>query len=364
MPTPVITNTQLGWAVQTGLVNNIKLPSSFLTTLYFQGREQVLPTESVELSYKEGERLMAPFVEVNAEAISVGGRSTTFANVSTPNIRIKRPMEAYNVFLRRQPGTGMFITSGAPVADARTAAIAEDAAYMVELVENRLEWMVAQMLTDPTSGTINLSYSVADRANWKISIPRKTAMTATLVGGGGWDQAVSGTVGDGIAANFHTVKEAFSENQNAAPEVCVMDKLAAAMFLSAPGIKDLLDKRNVSVGTLEMINQFNESGAIYLGTFCGIPCWEYARGYVSDAGAATNFMPANTAIFISGGRKDGKILYGAIPDHDAFEQGMFVGKRFSKSWKEPDPSVYTQLLQTRPLPMIRNPNSIYVLTVT
>ena len=365
MPTPVITHNQLGWAFQTGSVNNIKLPSSFLTTLYFQGREETLPTESVECSYKEGERLMAPFVEVNAEAIPVGGRSTTFANVSTPNIRIKRAMEAYNVFLRRQPGTGLFINGGGVVAAARQAAILEDASYMVELVENRLEWMVAQMLNDNTSGFINLSYQAVDRANWKVSIPRKTAMTVSLAGGSAeWDDTVNGAVGGGIAADFHRVKEAFSEHNNSAPEVCVMDKQAAALFLASPAVKDILDKRNVSAGVLEMQSQFNESGAIYLGTFCGIPCWEYARGYVDDTGAAANFMAANTAVFIGSGRRDGKIYYGAIPDHDAFEQGLFVGKRFSKSWKEQDPSIYVQLLQTRPLPMIRNPNAHYVLTVT
>lgn len=363
MPTPVITNNQLGWAVQTGMVNNVKKPSSFLLQTYFQGREENLPTESVELSYKDGERELAPFVELNAEALPVGGRSVTFANVSCPNIRIKRPMEAYNVFLRRQPGTGLFINGGDIVAAARTAAIAEDAEFMVELVQNREEWMVSQMLNDITSGSINLSYQVEDRANFKVSIPRSADMTLALTSNG-WDDSVGGTVGGGIQANFHTVKRMFSKHSMGAPTMCIMDDLAADKFMGAAAVKTLLDTRNVSAGTLELQSQFNDAGVIYLGSFMGIPCWEYSREYSTETGTTASFMADNTAIFLSSGRRDGKVFYGAIPDHDAFDQGLFVGKRFSKSWKENDPSIFIQLLQTRPLPMIRNPNAHFVMQVT
>lgn len=363
MPTPVITHNQLGWAFQTSLVNNIKIPSDFMTTLYFQGREETLPTESVELSYKEGERIMAPFVEVNAEAIPIGGRSTTFANVSCPNIRIKRPMEAYNVFLRRQPGTGMFIGSGDIVAQARAAAIAEDAAHMVEQVVNRLEWMTCSLLTDTTSSSMSISYQIEDRANWTVTIPRSSDMTL-VTGASGWDQTVNGSVGGGIQGNFHHVKRMFSKHGVGTPTVCVMGKNSADRFMGAAGVRELLDKRSVSAGTLELINQFNESGAIYLGTFAGVPCWEYSREYVNDAGSAAPFIPDDLAIFLASRRNDGKVYYGAIPDHDAFEQGLFQSKRFSKSWMEKDPSVMIQLLQTRPLPFVRNNNSVFVMTTT
>ena len=358
MPTPVITNTQLGWAYQTGFVNRVKTPSQFLTRLVFGGREETLPTESAELSFREGERLLAPMVEVNAEAIPVGGRSTTFANVSTPNIKIKRPMEAYQVFLRRQPNTDVFIGGGGAVAQARTQAIAEDSVYMVEMVENRLEWMVSSLVTDTTSGNMTLEYSVEDRANWKVSVPRSTDMTRTLTSNDVW----GGSTAD-IKQDFLTVKRAFSKHINGTPTVCVMDDLAADEFLADTTVQNLLDKRNVDAGNLALQSQFGDEGAIYHGDFMGIPCWEYSREYVNDAGSAASFMPDNTAMFLSAsGLRDSRVLYGAIPDHDAFDQGLFVGKRFSKSWKQPDPSVYVQMLQTRPLPHIRQPNSVYVLT--
>ena len=360
MPTIPAPHENLGWAYQTAFANRIKSPSSFLTDLVFRGREENLPTEAAELSYREGERLLAPMVEVNAEAIPVGSRSTTFATISTPNIRIKRPMEAYQAFLRRQPGSGMFITNGAPVAAARQAAIAEDAIFMADMVENRLEWMVAQMLTDMTSGFMSLQYQIEDRANWKISIPRSTDMTATLGSNTNWNGSAPN-----IRKNFHSIKRLFSRHINGTAGTCVMGSDAADYFMDNEGVQKLLDTKNISAGALNLMAQFGENGAIYLGKVYGIECWEYSREYISDAGVVTPFIPTDKAVFLANQSAftDSKVLYGAIPDHDAFEQGLFVAKRFSKSWKEPDPSVWIQLMQTRPLPNIRQPNAVAVLDV-
>lgn len=362
MPTPVITHTQQGWAFQTSMVETLRGPSRFLTTLIFGDREEPVPTESIELSYKEGNRNVAPFVELNAEAIAVPGTSITLANVSAPNIKLKRPMDAYNAFIRRQPNSGMFITGGAPVAAARAAAMADDAQVMVDMAENRIEWMTAQMVapTSPVSGFIELSYQINERANFRIRIPRSTDMNGLLVNPARWTDASPNIEGD-----FHNAKRLFSKYGDWPLGVCILGTSASNAFRSNAAVKADLDKTNVRAGTLELINQFNESGAIYLGRIYGVEVWEYSREYVDEDGTSKPFIPADKAVFLAGGgaMNDNKIFYGPIPDHDAFEQGTFVGRRFSKSWKTHDPSVFVQLFQTRPLPMIRRPNGIYILDV-
>lgn len=370
MPTPVITNTQLGWAFQTSFLNNVKPKASFLTQLFFGGRETILPTESVELSYREGERFLAPFVEVNAEAVPVGGRSTTFANVSTPNIRIKRPMDAYQAFLRRQPSTGMFISNGAPVAAARAQAIAEDSLFMSEMIDNRIEWMVGQLVSSTVDGKMVLGYDATTgngdgkSANWRIEIPRATDVDITLTSTARWNDAAPN-----VQSDFLTVKRLLAKHVNAPPTVCIMDSAAANAFLSLASVKTDLDRRNVDAGTLALQSQFNESGAIYHGTYMGIPIWEYTREYVDETGTTRLFLGGQTtaqglAIFAAqSALSDSTIYYGCIPDHDAFESGAFVGKRFAKAWKVQDPSVYTQLVQSRPLPFIRRPNAVVVMDV-
>ena len=367
MPTPVITNTQLGWAFQTSFLNNVKPKASFLTQLLFSGRDVILPTETVELSYREGERYLAPFVEVNAEAIPVGARSTTFANVSTPNIRIKRPMDAYQAFLRRQPGTGIFINGGDVVAAARAQAIAEDSLYMAELIDNRLEWMIGQLLSGTTDGKMVLSYEVQQNANWRIEIPRSTEMDITLAGDSvrRWDGSAPDPLKD-----FLTVKRQFSKHVNAPASVAIMDSKAADALLSISGIQALLDRKNIDAGSLALQAQFAETGAILHGVLFGIPIWEYTREFVDTDGTAKQFLsgaataPGKVTFLAQGALNDSVVYYGCIPDHTAFEQGSFVGKRFAKSWKTEDPSVYTQLVQTRPLPFIRRPNAVCVMQAT
>lgn len=365
MPTPVITNTQLGWAFQTSFLNNVKPKASFLTQLLFSGRDVILPTESVELSYREGERFLAPFVEVNAEAIPVGARSTTFASVSTPNIRIKRPMDAYQAFLRRLPNTGIFINGGDVVAAARAQAIAEDSLYMAELIDNRLEWMIGQLLSGTTDGKMVLSYEVQANANWRIEIPRSTEMDITLLTTRRWDDSAPDPFKD-----FLAVKRLFSKHVNSPASVAIMDSKAADALLSISGIQTVLDRKNIDAGSLALQAQFSEAGAILHGTLFGIPIWEYTREFVDTDGTAKQFLtgtataPGRVVFLALGALSDSVVYYGCIPDHAAFEQGSFVGKRFAKSWKTEDPSVYTQLVQTRPLPFIRRPNAVCVMQAT
>ena len=234
---------------------------------------------------------------------------------------------------------------------------------MVDLVENREEWMVSQLVTSTTDSFMTLEYQVEDRASWRLRIPRSSEMDIALSGTAEWNDAVGTDIN--IQGNFMQVKRLFSKHINAPLATCVMGSDASTFFQKNAAIQNLLDKRNISAGALTLIEQYNESGAIYLGRLFGVDCWEYSREYVSDAGVATPFVPAGLAVFLAGGSafSDSRILYGAIPDHGAFESGSFVGQRFSKSWMEEDPSIRVQLIQTRPLPYIRQPNAVVVMDV-
>lgn len=354
MPTPVITNNQLGWAYLSTVQSNIMPVASFLKGLFFKATPEFLPTESVELSYLNGNTKMAPFVEVNAEAIPVEGNSVTFANVSCPNIRIKRPMEAYQVFLRRQPGTGIFISGGGQVAAARQTAIDEDNLTMARMIERREEWMVAQLLAGTNTSYLRINYQVDEGANFTVSTPRPSGSVATVPTT--WASSTT------VPQDFHNAKVQMALTGHMPTDV-VLGSTAAANFIANSGVKALLDNKNISAGALTLVTQFSESGVIYLGTFCGVNVWQYVATYIDDStGSATPYIGAEQAIFVdASNRNAARFHYGCIPDHDAFEQGSFVGKTFSKSWTTKDPSIRNQLVHTRPLPHIRRPGSVYVL---
>lgn len=366
MPLPVRTDNYLGWAFLTGAINEVKPTASFMTSLFFPQRRTV-PTEVIEMSYLDGDRKLAPFVAVNGEAVSVAGRTHRFANVMAPNIRIKRPMEAYQFLIRRQPGTPVFVGSADVLASYRQA-LADDVQIMADLIQNRLEWMCSEMAVKA-----KLTYSVSEGDNFEVTIPRAAALGGNtgvaLTTTNRWGYSFSGasftegTTSD-PAYDFGQAKFQLSKH-GVVPTIAVMGRRAAQAFMSHSKVRELMDYARLTAGTLTLQNQFIAQGAIPYGTFCGIQVWEYSRTYINDAGSEVPFLGDDMVIFLSAeAQANNVIYYGAIPDHDAVEGGLLQTEIFSKSWMEKDPSIRVQLAHTRPLPCPRRPNTVYVLDAT
>lgn len=366
MPLPVRTDNFLGWAFLTGAINEVKPAASFLTNLFFPQRRTV-PTETIEMSYIDGDRKLAPFVMVNGEAVSVAGRTHRFANVMAPNIRIKRPMEAYEFLLRRQPGTQVFVT-GNDVLSSYRQALADDVSIMADLISNRIEWMCSEMAVKA-----KLSFAVSEQDNFQVTIPRAAALGGNtgvaLTGNNRWGHTFSGaTFTEGTTSDpvydFGQAKYELSK-YGVVPTIAVMGRRAAQAFMSHSKVRELMDYARLTAGTLTYQNQFIEQGAIPYGVFAGIQVWEYSRTYVNDAGSEVPFLGEDMVIFLSADAQANNVLYfGAIPDHDAIEGGLLQTEIFSKSWMEKDPSIRVQLAHTRPLPVPRRPNTVYVLDAT
>lgn len=363
MPTPVITHNLPGPAVLSGIVDNTLPTANFLTSLIFGGREETLFTESVEWTILEGGRKLAPFVSVNSEAVTVQRRSITRANVSTPNIRMKMPMDAFSHTVRRGAGMPSHVTSSGQIQAEYEAAIAADAKEMRDRIDNRVEWMVASMITDPTDGFMRLSFTDDKLANWTVSVPRHVDADAVVPSGQDWDACTFAQ----FNAHILDVKAFFSARSLGGIRMCIVDDNTARAMLGNTNLHAALDRNNLRIGVLDTTSQYNDQGAYYVGSLCGVEFWAYNRTFELDDGTVRNFMnPSNTAnknvaVFIATGDADSKIYYGPIPDHEAIQSGLHIAKTYAKAWLESDPSLYMQLVHTRPLPMIRRPNCFYVL---
>ena len=368
MPLPVTTHDMQTWAFLTGAINEVDPAASFLTQLLFPN-EQLLPTEVVELSYRDGARKLAPFVHINGQAKIVPGRGATFANVATPNIALQRPMEAYESLLRRMPGTPVFVGSD-NVMQAYRDAIAEDVQIMSDLITNRTEWMCAQM---GTYCKITYTPSAPDQEQdiFDVTVPRPAAFGGNtgnvLTGNFRWEHtsATEGTTSDPLE-DFQNAKYVMAKKGHI-PTMVVMGRRAAHGFMKHSKVRNILSTiGNINVGSITFQEQYTAQGALLLTRdFAGLPVWEYSRTYTDDAGNEQFFLDQDAVLFISAtGVANNVIYYGAIPDHDAIENGTLMTKRFSKSWKIPSPSSRMQLAQTRPLPFTRRPSGIYTLIPT
>lgn len=338
----------LHWSTLTATINDIKSPNVFLKNLLFTNTDP-LSTETIEIGMFQGDREIAPFVEVNAEGIMVGGYNEVFQTVKAPNIRIKRPSKASERLFKRRPGTVIFPTQDQQISAAE-AVVAREQARLNDLIANTEEYMIALAMRG------QISYQVQDQANFRITFPRKASHNLSPVA------AWSGS--PNIIQDFTNAARLINDDAGLNPTHAIFSKEAAQNFLANSTVQSLLDKRNIDVGGITIRAQFSETGARFLGTFMGIACWEYGRA-VSVNGASTDLIRAGYVEFVTAlPGAENVIYYGAIPDEDALEGDAFVGRVFSKSWVEKDPSVRWILAHSRPLPVPRRFDSMVSLDTT
>ena len=337
----------LRWTTMTPAVNEIKSPNNFVFNLLFAGNEQLMGTRAFEISYLRRGRQIAPFVKRNGAAIMISGHNEDFATVQPPHIRIKRPMEPTDLFNTRRAGTTIFIDESEQER-AIDEYMARELQNLTDDADESVEWLAANILR----GTV--SYVSEDEASFEIVTPRSATHDYALASGSFWDETPN------IRKDFFDVARLINTDVGGNPTDVLMGEEAAEHFMDDSTIASKLDNRNIDAGTLQLMEQFNEAGAIFLGRlFNGVRCWEYSRK-VSVNGTEESLIRPKYAEFVTNTRAaQNTTYYGVIEDMKALSEngGSIRSRRFAKSWEEEDPSVRVALLETNPLPLPRRPDS-------
>lgn len=338
----------LEWYTLTPMVNEMKSPRTFLRDMFFSD-VQTLHTENIVFSVLEGGREAAPFVMRDSEAVMAGGYDEKEYTIGAPNIRLKRPLEAADLIFRRHAGDVVF-ADGSDVMSAAEREIARQLMRLNDLVDNAEEYLCALALR----GTI--SYTAADGANFTITYPKPVGNTITLTNF--WDGVSATPMRDVRDAKFQMHDEV-SLN----PTDCILGSEATDAFLAADEVRSLLDTRAVNAGSLNLSADVDGMGAMFLGTFAGIRFWSYPS-QVTVQGSAVDLVRAKYAEFIHRGpAAEMKLYYAAHSDLDALDAGLLASRRFSKSWRQQDPSVHQILVASRPLPVLRRPGAVVSMKV-
>ena len=337
----------LEWYSLTGMVNEMKSPQSFIRNLLFSN-VRAYSTENVVYSVLSGGREVAPFVQKNGEAIMAGGYDEAEKTVSPANIRIKRPLEAADLIFRRHAGDVIF-ADGRDVSEAAAREVARQLQRLEDLVANAEEYLCAQALR----GVI--SYEAADESVFTITLEKSVGNTITLADF--WDQT-----GD-VAETVMTVRKRMHSQVSLQPTDCILGEEAATAFIKSASAKELLDLRNTAFGMLDLTNGIGASGpmqgAMPLGSIGGIRFWAYFPSVTLPDDSTYALVRAKYAEFVHAGpMAQNEMAYGAISDLDALDGGMLSARRFSKSWRSQDPSVQQVLLASRPLPIMKRPDSV------
>lgn len=328
--------------VLTPQVEEIRSPGTFLEDLLYTNRQPV-PDETIEISVIMGEREVAPFVEVNGEAINVDGYDEDFQTVTAPNIRMKRPMKATEVLGKRMGGTRLYASSEDKTA-AFQRAIALDNQRLADLRTNAKEYLAAMSLT----GVI--AYKVARQANFRIDFQRKASHNISV--GTAWTDLANSQPQDDLLGGAQVINDDSDLN----PTHALFSKEAARNMFKNENVKGFLDNRRIELGGLRA-ELFRRSGARFLGFINEIECWEYGRSVMVNGVSTPLIREGYVELVHAGPDADFVEYFGAIPDMAALEDGLWEGEVFAKSFMTDDPSVRWALQHSRPLPVPRRINS-------
>ena len=335
----------------TAVVNMREEGKKALTEMLFpMSVEENLTHEYVQVDQLVGQLGMAPFVEKNGKAVAIDQLNGDSYLIETPSINEKAPLTCNEQLLKRAAGEPVFSPNGVDVyKNAMDKQIASDLYNMEELVRNRVEWMVAHLLRG------EISYSVVGKATFKITTAKPAGNTFTV--GTLWDAGANEMPLNDIKKAKRVVQPYSAPGFQVA--VCgqaASDALTALVEKGA--IKSLETISGVNAGAATLIAEYQANGMLYLGTFGGIPFFEYAGTYLPDGGgSAEPFIRTDHVEFIATARPDMRVLYnGVILDAEAIMSGMHIARRFANSDLDKDRGTYVGYLKGRPFPWLKRPD--------
>lgn len=129
-------------------------------------------------------------------------------------------------------------------------------------------------------------------------------------------------------------------------------------FYAEVGTK--LNQRYIE-GVMQKLNGLEIGGYRYHGLYDGMDVFEYIADYQKEADTIPLINPKN--IIVTSTQMKWKKYFGAVLDSDAIRENKHVGKAYSKSWEDKDPSQTWLLIETVSIPVPEDASGIYCATM-
>lgn len=325
------------WRSMTAAINGIKPAPRLLQDIIFKARNSN-PSDTIDVDIVVGGKQMVPFVSPVEGGTVVAKAGQSMKSVKTPRLRPKKPFTAQELLLERAPG-GTFYASGAgDITAARNQKLVTELDLLRNGIDTTIEYLCGQALTGAVTVTQeNLAFQV------------DYAMPAANKPVNGTGAKWTDSTGDPLADS-----QAFTDIIQAAtgqgPDVCVMGSSAAAAFLNKVAGSKWFDATHLQAGGFNW-----KADTAYLGNGLGVDYYRCATQVTDTSGNAVSIVAPDKAIYVNT-RARITIEFGLILDLEAGAQ--VIGEYFAKSWIEKDPSVLWMLAESRPLPVLWQPDAV------
>ncbi|MES2685750.1 MAG: major capsid protein [Pseudomonadota bacterium] len=323
-------------------------PVNFLRNVFFP-EIQTFDTAAIAFDRLRGARKLAPFVSPCVEGRPVRRNGFTTDSFSPAYIKPKMALTPCNS-VSRMPGER--IGGGMSLAARRDLQIQNDFMQLVDMIDNRLEWMAAQAMTYGYVDVVGDDYPLV-----RVDFQRNANNAVILAGANLWSAAGTALP----VSNLTTWAAVVAGNQGGSVTDVVFGANVWANFSKTTEFKDLYKNVQVMGGPLPGIlpTVMDDEQKIYHGQFGQFRIWTYNGTYTDDTGATQFYIPPNDVVMVAKQTMRGVQAFGAIMDHDSLEAAQY----FPKMWKQNDPSVIYEMVQSAPLLIPRNVDSTFRATV-
>lgn len=324
---------------------------TFLRDTFFP-KNETFPTEEVLVDYKKGKRKMAPFVAPRVGGITLARQGFKTEKLKAPRLAPQRAMTIDDISSRAL-GENVFSTK--TPAQRQRELLATDLQELGESIDRREEYMAAQVLF---TGKTDLSGYVDDKLEEKVDqeIDFGFTQVETLSGNDLWTNADSDPYSDLSDWRKQIIKES-----GVSPNIVIMGEAAAKAFINNAKIKDLFDKLNISLGTIQPSIQ--DDAVTFIGKLpgLGLEIYTYDEYFENDDEDLEALVPANKILMAK--TAQGGFAYGAITQLEGQAFNTYEGRLVPKQWADQQNETVMLRLSSRPVPKPADVNSWLVATV-
>ena len=324
-------------------------PRTFLFDTFFANREN-LDTETVTIEFKNGRRLMAPFVDRYVDGEEMPKDTFSGRTFKPYAVAPKKTFHADELTFERLPGENPFSQSDPDTK--RQKKIAETLQEQSEQIARRWEAMAAETLYKLQTTIDGEGISDTIKYYDNSSTEHHTTVAST------WDNANSDPIKD--------IKAVLSEINKAGgtrPEAIILDPLAAELFINNKAVQNMMNLRNAYFGDIRPEVE-GVNGASYVGTLTGlgIDVFEYQEyyDYVDKSTKQTKtkaIIPDYTALFAPEGNL---VKFGAV---STIKDGLLEGDLIPRTYTKEENDTITILTMSKPVTIPLNTKSLKVLKV-
>lgn len=324
------------WRTMTTAINQIPKAPMMLQDLIFKTRN-ANASEIVDVDVVVGGRKILPFVSNHAAGTIIEKMAGEMRSVRTPRVRVKKPFTAVELLSTRAPGN-TFYAGGSDINAAREAKVGMELDDLRNRIDLTIEYMCAQALLG--------AYSVTNEGHtFSIDFNMPSAHKPVLGSGSGWNES-----GGDILGDIDDWTQLISDAVGFGPTIGLCGKNVVKALRGNAIAAALLDKRRVDAGSF-IWNANNN----YLGPFNGIEMYRYGNSYTDVVGNSSKFIGDNTFVLVAPDARF-SVEFGPIMDLDVGANVM--SEFFSKSWLKEDPSALWMLAESRPLPVLWQPEAV------